>query len=302
MAEANITTSTLVNLVTKGYEKIFADEWNRTEKQYPLISKQITMDNKTWLSHSITGVGAMTSMIEGNAPTQDDVVSEYALTLTGVNYGKKWLITKNMLKDDQYDKIRTIPVSAANAANEIREVTVANMYNNAYTTAGYDTVVLCATTHPLNVAVGGTQANILASAATLEKQSLRDMMVLMRQLTDQKSLIISQKPKSLLVPNELMFDAEEIIMSPKDSETNKNAVTPKAQAGLQLIINDRLTNASRFFVLSDVENIYFALRDDISKEVNPQVDGSRNIIYDVHQRFAVGFSNYRDVVGNGATS
>lgn len=296
----DLSTSVLVNLVTKGYEKIFADAWDRTPKQYPMISKQIKMDNKTWLAHGISGVGAMSSMTEGSAPTQDDISQEYAFTLTAVNYGKLWKITKNMIDDDQYDMIRTIPESAANAANEVREVAVANIYNNAYTTAGYDGVSLCSDSHPLNAAVGGTQSNVLSSAATLEKQSLRDMLVAMRKFTDQKSLLINKKAKTLLVPTELMFDAEELIMSPKDAETNKNAVTPKAQSGLELVINDRLTHAGRFFVESAIEQIYFALRDDVSKEVNPQVDGSRNINYDVHQRFATGFSNYRDVFGNGA--
>jgi phage major head subunit gpT-like protein len=297
---ADITTSTLVHAVTKGYDKMFTDKWDRLPKQYTAISKSISMNNKTWLSYGFNGVGAMTTFSEGSAPSADDITEEYGMTLTATNYGKKWLITMNMIRDDQYDILNSIPGSAANSANEAREVAVANLFNNAFSTTGYDSVCLCSASHPLTS--GSTQSNVLANPATLEKQSLRDMIIQMRGLTDQKGLIISRKPKTLLVPTELMFDAEELIMSPRDSETDRNAVTPKAQAGLLREVNDRLTDADAFYLVSEVENIYFGLRDEVSKEVNPQVDGSRNIIYDVQQRFAVGWSNYRDVIGTPGVS
>jgi len=298
---ANITTSTLVNLVTKGYEKIFNENWDRLPRQYLEISKEIQMDNKTWVSHGITGFSAMGTKTEGSAPTQDDSTSQYTITLTAVAYGAYWKITKEMIDDDQYGKIRELPKLAAIAANESREVAVANVLNRAFNGSytGYDSVELCSLLHPK---VSGTQQNELTNPATLEKQSLRDMILLMRQFVDQKEIPVSKKPMKLVVPNELMFDAEELVMSPRDSETDTNAVTPKVQAGLKVVINDRLTDADAFFVMAEPEEIYFAKRFDISTEINPQVDASRTIMYDTFQRFATGWSNYRDIVGSPGTA
>ena len=52
----------------------------------------------------------------------------------------------------------------------------------------------------------------------------------------------------------------------------------------------------------DIQRIYFVLREDVSQEVNPQVDGSRNVLYDVYQRFGTGASDWREVVGTAGTA
>ncbi len=299
----DLTTSVLANLVYKRYEKIWYNEWPRISRQYPAITKQIDMDNLTYLTHAISGFGSMSTKTEGTAATQDDVEQKYAMTLTAVAYAKYWLITKEMRDDDQYGKILQLPISAMNAANDARENACANIYNRAFNNSGSydgpDSTSLCVDDHPLTT---GTTENVLSSPATLEKASLRDAMIKMRQFVDHDSLPINKKPKTLLVPNELMFDAEELIRSPYNSEDDTNAITPKAQKGLKLEINDYLTDADAYFVLSDIQQIFFALRADVSKEVNPQTDSSRNIIYDVFQRFTTGWADWRDVVGMPGTS
>lgn len=75
---------------------------------------------------------------------------------------------------------------------------------------GGDGKALLATDHPL--LYGGTFSNKLATPADLSESSLEDIFIQIRTAVDDRNMPIALKPKTLLIPPQLIYTAARLLV------------------------------------------------------------------------------------------
>ena len=126
---------------------------------------------------------------EGNSVAYDDAKQGFLTRYQHVTYGLGFIITREMVDDDQYDVIgKKRAQGLAFSMRQTKEVVAADVYNNGFDDSytGGDGKALLDTAHP-NVA-GGTWDNI-TTAATLSEAALEDLAIDIMQAKNDRGLI-----------------------------------------------------------------------------------------------------------------
>jgi len=172
-----------------------------------------------------TGLGQAAAIGEGSPVTYDSMRQGFLTRYTHVKYGLGFIITDEMIEDDQYGVIAKKSSRAIGfSMRQTKETVGANVYNRAFnpTYAGGDSVELCSAVHP-NV-TGGTWANELSQAADLSEASLEQATIDIGTWTDDRGNKIAIMPEKLVIPIQLQYKAERILMSPLRVGTAENDI------------------------------------------------------------------------------
>jgi hypothetical protein len=107
---------------------------------------------------------------EGAAVTYDTEQQGFTSRFQHVNYGLGFIITQEMMEDDQYMLVGERRSKAlARSMRQTKEINAANVYNRAFNTSylGGDGKAMIVSDHP-NVS-GGTYSNVISVAADFPK-------------------------------------------------------------------------------------------------------------------------------------
>ena len=248
---------------------------------------------------SMFGLAAVKS--EGNSVSYDKAQQGYLTRYTHVTYGLGFVITREMVDDDQYDVIgKKRAQGLAFSMRQTKEIVGANVYNRAFT-AGYtggDGSILCVNSHP-NVA-GGTWSNVTTSA-TLSEATLEDICIDVMQATNDRGLNIALIPQTLIIPPDLVFEADRILNSPlrvgtADNDLNALKGMGKFPGGVK--VNHYLTSSTAYFVRTNCPDgmKYFERRpDDFTMDNDFDSDNAK---YKATSRYSFGWTDPRAVWGN----
>jgi phage major head subunit gpT-like protein len=161
-----------------------------------------------------SGFGLASVKSEGNSIAYDEERQGFTTRYTHVTYGMGFIVTREAFDDDQYDVVGQRKAQGlAYSIRQTKEVLGANVYNRAFnsTYTGGDGKELCATDHP-NVA-GGTWSNELTTAADLSEAALEQAVIDIANFTNDRGLRIAVRPQKLVIPVNLMFEAQRILKS-----------------------------------------------------------------------------------------
>ena len=182
-------------------------------------------------------------------------------------YALGFIITREIMEDDQYDVVGQKKAQGlAYSIRQTKEILGANVYNRAFssTYTGGDGVALLANNHP-NIA-GGTWSNLIATASDLSEAALEQAYIDISGYTNDRGLRIAVKPKSLVIPYNLEFEAMRILKSTGRVGTDNNDINALNSAGMfrDVIVNHYLTDPDAWFIRTDVPNgmKYFSRRED----------------------------------------
>jgi len=239
---------------------------------------------------------------EGAAIQYDSEQQGFISRYSHVTYALGFVITREMFDDDQYDIVGQRRAQAlARSMRQTKETVAANVYNRAFNSSytGGDGKELCATDHP-NVA-GGTWANELTTAADLSEASLEQAIIDMMEWTDDRGLLIAAMPEKLIIPPELVFEAERILESPlrvgtADNDANALKNLGKFRGGVT--INHYLTDADAWFIRTNVSNgmKHFERKADSFAEDNDF--DTDNAKFKASARYSFGWSDPRGIFGS----
>jgi hypothetical protein len=180
---------------------------------------------------------------------------------------------------------------------QTKENVGANVYNRAFNPSytGGDGKEMIATDHP-NV-TGGTWSNRLATPADLSQAALEQACIDISKFTNDRGLKISVIPTTLIVPYDLMFDAERILMSNLEPGTANNDINP-VKGKFKLVLNHYLTDADAWFIRTNVPNgpKHFVRKAPEFKD-DSDFD-SDNLKYKATERYAFGWTDPRGVYGS----
>lgn len=290
-------------------EEVITDTYEEFPMEHEKVMNVRTMSSGIVQHTQVSGIPAVTQVLEGAEYQQDAPVQGYDKTYRAYKYGVIVPITEELLEDNQYDEAIDRAQGLGRAMREAERISAAGVFNNAFTagsTAGPDGLALCHTAHTLPYPGAGTSSNRLGTDADLSQTSIQDMVTLMRKTKDGAGKKVLVKPKFLVVPAELEFLATELLdatMKPQatDNGTISELNAPNAlrsRYGLEPVVMDYLTDADAWFLVAGKgsHKIFWFWRKQ------PETSSDKEFKSDValmkiKARWAVGFSDWRGVCG-----
>jgi len=295
-----MTTNSFAKALWPGVNKWYGEGYSDYSPQWTEIFAQDKSSRAFEEDVGMSGFGYAVLKPEGSQISYDTMSQGFVTRYQHVVYALGFSITREMFEDDLYGVIGKKRAKAlARSIRLTKDVLGANVLNRAFTPTyvGGDGKELCATDHP-NVA-GGTWSNELATAANLSEASLEQMIIDIMKFTDDRGLKIAVRPKQLIIPPDLIFEAERILKSDgrvNSANNDLNALKAMGKVG-KVTVNQYLTSTTAYFLQTDVQDgmKYFERRGD-QFEMDNDFD-TENAKFKATSRYSFGWTDPRCMYG-----
>ena len=298
-----ISRAQLAKELEPGLNALFGMEYSRYENQHSEIFTTESSDRAFEEEVMLSGFGAAPTKSEGSAVNFDDANEAYTARYNHETIALAFSITEEAVEDNLYDRLSSRYTRAlARSMAHTKQVKAAAVLNNAFTagaSAGGDGVALCDASHPLTN--GGTFANEPSTAADLNETSLEDALINIAGFVDERGLKVALRGMKLVIPRQLQFIAERIMVSNLRSGTADNDTNAMRSMGMLpegYAVNDFLTDTDAFFVMTDAPRgmIHFE-RTSLSTNMEADFD-TGNMRFKARERYSFGFSDPRCIFGS----
>ena len=298
-----ISRGQLAKELEPGLNALFGMEYDRYEGQHAEIFDTESSDRACEEEVMLSGFGAAPVKQEGAGVAFDDANESFTARYNHETVAMAFSITEEAVEDNLYDRLASRYTRAlARSMAHTKQVKAAAILNNAFTagaSAGGDGVALCDASHPLTN--GGTFNNEPSTAADLNETSLEDALISIAGFVDERGLIIALRGMKLIVPRQLQFVAERLLVSNLRVGTADNDVNALKSMGMLpdgYVVNDYLTDTDAFFLKTDAPNGFKHFeRLALSTAMDPDFD-TGNMRYKARERYSFGFSDPRCVFGS----
>ncbi len=255
----------------------------------------------------VSSFGLATVKGEGTPVTFDSERQGFITRYQHVTYALGFIITREIMDDDQYAMVGQRKAQGlAFSMRQTKEIVAANVYNRAFNTSfvGGDGATLIASaaggsaSHPL--LAGGTATNGLATAADLSEAALEQAVIDIAGFTNDRGLLIAVRPKTLIIPRQLMFEAHRILKADGRTGTDLNDPNALKNMGLfgDVVVNHYLTDTDAWFIRTDAPHgmKYFERRGDAFDMDNDW--DTENAKYKATARYSFGWTDWRGMYGS----
>ena len=250
----------------------------------------------------LAGFSTAPTKSEGGAVSFDDAQETFTARYTHETIALAFSITEEAIEDNLYDRLGSRYTRAlARSMAHTKQVKAADVLNNAFTagaSAGGDGVSLCSTSHPLTN--GGTFANRPSTDADLNETSLEDALISIAGFVDERGLRIALRGTKLIIPRQLQFVAERLMVSNLRVGTADNDVNAIRSMGMLpsgYSVNDFLVDTDAFFILTDTPRGFLHFeRSPLNTQMEADFD-TGNMRFKARERYSFGFSDPRCVFG-----
>lgn len=295
-----ITTASHPKALWPGVKKFWGMEYPKHEKLWTRIFESFNSDQAWEEDVETVGFGLMSVKKQGQSITYDTAHQGYVSRYTNLTYSLGYMVTMEELMDNLYEKVSFKRVSRlARSVWETEEVVHFNVLNRAFdsTYVGGDGKELCATDHPSD---SGAQSNELTVAADLSEASIEDLCIQIMNATDSRGLRFLNRPKKLIVPTSLYFDAKRIVNSTLQNDTANNAVNVIKSEGVfeEIVCSPYLTDQDAWFIQTDCpDGLTHYTRMPVTFDKDNDFD-TRNLKAAAIARWSQGWSNWRGIFGS----
>ena len=298
-----ISRAQLAKELEPGLNALFGMEYNRYENQHAEIFTTESSDRAFEEEVMLSGFGAAPTKSEGSAVSFDDANEAFTARYNHETIALAFSITEEAVEDNLYDRLSSRYTRAlARSMAHTKQVKAASILNNAFTagaSAGGDGVALCSTSHPL--VSGGTLANTPTTQADLNEISLEDALISIAGFVDERGLKVALRGTKLIIPRQLQFVAERLLVSNLRVGTADNDVNALKSMGMLpegYVVNDYLTDTDAFFIKTDAPNgLKHFERMPLATNMDPDFD-TGNMRFKARERYSFGFSDPRCVFGS----
>lgn len=297
-----ITTSNFAKLLWPGINSIYGKAYDEHGVEYTDLFDEFKSGKAFEEDLGITSFGLASRKTEGNSIAYDEENQAFLTRYNHLVYGLGFVITREMVEDDQYGVVGDRRSRAlAFSMRQTKEIVGANVYNRAFNSSykGGDGVEMISGSH-LNHS-GGTWSNTLATAADLSEASLEQASIDIMKLTNDRGLKISVMPQTLIVPSDLVFEAQRILETPYRVGTADNDINALKQMGKfpgGVKVNHYLTDPDAWFIRTNVQDglkcfnrraMSFAIDNDFDTE---------NAKFKATERYSFGWTDPRAIYGS----
>jgi len=196
-----ISRAQLLKELLPGLNALFGMEYAKYDNQHAEIFETESSDRSFEEEVKLSGFSAAPVKAEGDSIQYDNAQEAWTARYTHETVSMGFSITEEAMEDNLYDSLSSRYTKAlARAMAYTKQVKAAAILNSAFdTNVTYgDGKALCVTDHPL--VSGGTNSNRPTVAADLNETSLEAAVIQISQWTDERGLLISAKPRKLVVP------------------------------------------------------------------------------------------------------
>ena len=253
-----ITTNNFAKDLIPGVKTWFGQKYKEYPIEYLDIFEKMNSTRAFEEEVGVTGFGLAAIKNEGTGIAYDEQEQGFVSRYTHVTYGLGFIITREMYEDGI---AVTVALRRANSLafsiRQTKEIVGANILNRAFTAAytmgsNSDGKELCATDHPNKA--GGTWRNELSTPADLSEAALEQACIDIAGFTTDRGLTIAIRPKALIIPQALEFDAYRILESLGQSGTANNDINALRSSGKfpqGIMVNHYLTDTDAWFIKTD---------------------------------------------------
>ena len=253
-----ITTNNFAKDLIPGVKTWFGQKYKEYPIEYLDIFEKMNSTRAFEEEVGVTGFGLAAIKNEGTGIAYDEQEQGFVSRYTHVTYGLGFIITREMYEDGI---AVTVALRRANSLafsiRQTKEIVGANILNRAFTAAytmgsNSDGKELCATDHPNKA--GGTWSNELSTPADLSESALEQACIDIAGFTTDRGLTIAIRPKALIIPQALEFDAYRILESIGQSGTANNDINALRSSGKfpqGIMVNHYLTDTDAWFIKTD---------------------------------------------------
>ena len=250
----------------------------------------------------LTGFGLAPQKTQGTSVSYADESQGFVSRYTHVPYALGYIVTKEERDDGLYEVVSKRRSQAlAFSMRQTKETVAANIYNRAFNGSyvGGDGVSLLNAAHPNTT--GGTWSNVLSVAADLSETSLEDAIIQTMGLENDRGHKINIMPKSLVVPRQEWFNANRILNSVLQYDTDKNALnvlksTNALPDGIK--VNHYLTDADAWFIRTNAPRGmvgYQRTKPEFTQDNDFNTD---NALAKCYERYIFYWTDPRGLVGS----
>lgn len=288
-----VATGNFPELLWPGINRIFGHSYDYYKPVYPSVF-DVQRSSKTFeKDQGVTGLPLAAEKPQGEEITYADPVQGFAKEFVHTVYALGSSVTKEMWTDEQYNYIRRIPRFLARSMRYTEETLHSNIFNNAFsseTTA--DGLSIINSAH-VNAATNSTQRNQPSTNSDLTQTALEQAFIDIRDWTDDQDILMMCKPVRLVVPNELMWQAEKILGTSKEPFSADNTVNPMNNK-IPYVVWDYLTDPDAWYLLTDCKDggLISYTRWATSFDRDNEFD-TFNLKFLVSKRWSQGCSNWR---------
>ena len=299
-----ISRAQLVKELEPGLNALFGLEYKEYAQEWTEIFETETSDRAFEEEVMLAGFSNAAVKPEGQGVQFDDAQETFTARYTNETIALAFAITEEAIEDNLYDRLSSRYTKAlARSMASTKNIKGAAVLNNAFDAnfAGGDGKALCATDHPT---LAGSFANELTTAAELNETSLEQSLIDIAAFTDERGLKIAAQGTKLVIPSALQFTADRRMNSAGRVGTADNDINAIRNMGMisgGYTVNHYLTNAKKFFIMTDVPNgLKHFNRAPIKTSMEGDFD-TGNVRYKARERYVFGFSDPRGIFGSDAT-
>ena len=297
-------------LLEPGLRKIFQETYNELPEQYSQVFNVQTSSKAIETDLRMGGFGMWDKKDSAGSIQYEDPTDTQPLQYVHEEFSKGFTVERKFIDDEQYGTISKWTKSLARGARATIETKAASIFNNAFTTNGFDGTPLISNTHKR--LDGGSMSNrlqadtnLVATAdGALSDRNLKAAIIQMRKAVDEKGILIQTQPKLLVVPPTLQFAAQTILGSMNISANgNGTGITNDKNTlpNLRVVVMDYFTsNTAWFLVDPTVAELNFFWRRRLEFKNTEDFD-TMQAKYRGYMRFSAGYSDYRGIFGSNGT-
>ena len=303
-----ITTSSFAKSLWPGVNTWYGQAYAEYPVEWDKLFEKNTSRRAFEEDVGTSGLGLAVVKDQAGAITYDSMRQGFTSRYQHVTYGLGFIVTREAFDDDMYDVVaKKKAQSLAFSMRQTKEIIGANVYNRAFNTSyvGGDGATLIASaggggsTSAPNVA-GGTYTNGVAAAVDLSEAALEQACIDIAGTLNDRGLKIAVRPRKLIIPKELMFEANRILKTDGRVGTDLNDINAVKTMGMipEVVVNHYLTDTDAWFILTDVKDglKYFERRAD---EFTMDEDfDTENAKYKATARYSFGWTDRRAIYGS----
>ena len=276
----------------------FWGDYNEQDTYYSKIFQTLSTDQSYLEDTLISGFGIMPQKNEGNDVSYDSMSQGYTKRYTIQTYGLGFAVSYEAQKFQKYLGIMEKGMNhLSRSLKETKEIVAANKFNNGFDSnyTGGDGLELLSTAHTSRA---GTFSNELATPADFSEAAYEDILIQIKNATNDRGIRIGLKPKSLLVPSALDFEARRVLYSNLQPATANNDINASKGMVTDLICNPYLTSDSAWFVLTDAPEGFKNISAVDGEFSNDGSFDNADHKYKLMSLFAMGWTDPRAVYGS----
>jgi len=304
-----ITTSSFAKSLWPGVNTWFGQAYAEYPVEWDKLFEKNTSRRAFEEDVGTSGLGLAVVKDQAGSITYDSMKQGFTSRYNHVTYGLGFIVTREAFDDDMYDIVaKKKAQSLAFSMRQTKEIIAANVYNRAFNTSylGGDgaTLIACAAGGSASApnVTGGTYTNGPSAAVDLSEAALEQACIDIAGFTNDRGLKIAVRPRKLIIPKELMFEADRILKTEGRTGTDLNDLNALKARGLipEVVVNHYLTDTSNdaWYILTDVRDglKYFERRGD---EFTMDEDfDTENAKYKATARYSFGWTDRRAIYGS----